>query len=134
MKKILALLIIFCMTLCMAACGSGSDESGSAADQAGETAELLTEDQVLEAIKNYCFAANPDLEEMAESDEYYITWEASTNEENEIVVLYRSYSGAEIRYYVDPATGEVHVTEFVSGVMDEEQPTDETFNVKDYLN
>jgi hypothetical protein len=37
------------------------------------------------------------------------------------------------RYYIDPVSGEAYVTEFVPGVMEEEQRTGETLNVKNYL-
>ena len=41
--------------------------------------------------------------------------------------------GFSLRYYVNPSTGETYVTELVPGIIDEEQKTDETFNVRDYL-
>jgi hypothetical protein len=97
------------------------------------TEEVLTREQALDAIKNYCFESNPDLESMTDSDEYTIYWEASESDSGEIVVLYRSYTGSETRYYIDPASGRCHVTELVPGIMDEEQPTDESLNVRDYL-
>ena len=61
----------------------------------------------------------------------YIIFE--TKDGNEIVVLFRSYTGAQIRYYIDPVSGETTVTEFVPGVTDEEQRTDESLNAWDYL-
>ena len=70
---------------------------------------------------------------MVDSDDYTIYWEASTTEEGEICVLYRSYTGALIRYYVNPETGDTYVTEQVPGIIDDEQKTDETLNVKDYI-
>ncbi|MCR5790721.1 MAG: hypothetical protein K6G83_12600 [Lachnospiraceae bacterium] len=93
----------------------------------------ITEEQALVAIKEYCFAANPDLEGMEDSDDYTIYWDVSTNENGEIVVLYRSYTGAQIRYYIDPESGETYVTELVPEIIDEEQRTEEGFNVKDFL-
>lgn len=101
----------------------GQNESGS---------EVLTEEQALAAVRNYCFINNPDLKKMAESDEYTIYWDVSTNDNNEIVVLYRAYTGAQIRYYIDPVSGEAYVTELVPGIIDEEQRTEESFNVRDY--
>ncbi len=95
-------------------------------------ATAITQDVALEAIKNYCFENNPDLEGMADSDDYTIYFDVSTNEAGEIVVLYRSYTGAQTRYYVDPASGDVYVTELVPGIIDEETRTEETFNIKDY--
>ena len=87
---------------------------------------------MLNAIKNYCFSSNPNLKSMVDSDEYTIYWDVNTNDSNEIVVLYRSYTGALIRYYIDPVSGEAYVTEQVPGIIDEEQRTEEKLNVRDY--
>lgn len=92
----------------------------------------ITEDQALMAIRKYCRTNNPDLEGMEDSEEYTLYWDVSTGEDGDIVVLYRSYTGAQIRYYIDPETGETYVTELVPGITDEEQRTDESFNIKDY--
>lgn len=100
--------------------------------EAGETTESITADEALSAIKNYCYTQNPDLESMEESDEYTISWDVEVTE-SQIVVLYRSYTGAETRYYIDPSTGETYSTELVPGIIDEEERTDESFNIKDYL-
>ena len=95
-------------------------------------ADALTEEQALEAIKNYCYMLDPNLKDMEDSEEYTIYWEVFTNEDQEIVVLFRSYTGARIRYYVDPASGDTYVTEFVPGITDEEERTEENFNIRDY--
>ncbi len=104
-------------------------------DVIGRTAEgKLSNDQALEAIRNYCIANNPDLEGMSDSDDYTLYWDVSTSDAGETVVLYRSYTGAQIRYYIDPDSGETYVTELVPGIIDEEQKTDESFNAREYLN
>ena len=76
---------------------------------------------------------NPDLERIVNEEEYPVYWDVSANDEGEIVVLFRSYTGALIRYYIDPATGDTYVTEFVSGITEDEERTDESFNVKEYM-
>lgn len=91
----------------------------------------ITDDQALSAIKSYCYASMPDLKSMEE--EYPVGWEIESSDENAIVVLFRSYTGALVRYYIDPVSGETYVTEFVSGITPEEERTEETLNVKDYL-
>ena len=144
-------MISCCMALCLAGCGTKSpeetgphvesipaDESAqtgesTVADEGTQSDDAISQEQALEAIKNYCFITNPDLEGMVDSDEYTINWDVTTNEAGEIVVLYRSYTAAEIRYYINPASGETYVTERVPGIIDDEQRTDESFNVKDYL-
>lgn len=154
MKKKLVLLVLCSMVLTFTACGqekgnessaiiesssitesvqqtAGSESSDEAQGEA--QAETLTQDQALEAIKKYCIKNDPSLEENQDSDDFTIYWDVTTNDANEIVVLYRSYTGAEIRYYVDPATGDAYATELVPGIIDEEQRTEESLNVKDYL-
>ena len=153
-KKKIILLLLCCMSFGLVACGTENRKEsglqtesipGTEAEQTIEaTADLLveqsedktdalTQEQALEAIKNYCFINNPDLEGKADSDEYTVYWEVATNEAGEIVVLYRSYTGSETRYYIDPISGETYVTELVPGIIDDEQRTDESFNVRDYL-
>ena len=160
MKKKLILVAMCCMVFGLAACGSKGEKEGDSVlepipveetvqpeeaaetpaqeqaavqEQAEASSDVLTQEQALEAIKNYCYANNPDLESMAESDDYTIYWDVTTGEGDEIVVLYRSYTGAETRYYIDPASGETYVTELVPGIIDEEQRTEESFNVRDFM-
>ncbi len=149
-KKVLSV-ILSCMILGLSACGTGSSESAAveveavpivereaeagaqASDAPEEAAAALTEEQALEAVRNYCFEIQPDLKEMVEADEETVYWDVITNEEGQIVVLYRSYTGAQIRYYIDPVTGETYTTELVPSIIDEEQRTEESLNIRDYL-
>jgi hypothetical protein len=73
------------------------------------------------------------LEEIEQTEVYPVYWEIISRDENEIVVLYRSYTGTHIKYHIDPATGDTYVTELVPGITSEEKQTDEGFNVRDYL-
>lgn len=113
-----------------------SASTAPVAEQAGAATDgsAITEQQALDAVKKYCIANNPDLADKVDSDEYTVYWEVSTNEANEIVVLYRSYTGSETRYYIDPVTGEAYATDRVPGIIDEEQRNDESLNVRDYMN
>ena len=98
-----------------------------------DSLKKITDEQALLAIKNYCYKNNPDLEEMEKSEDYTIYWDVDSSDEKQTVVLFRSYTGAIIRYYIDPVSGDTYVTEFVSGITDSEEKTDESFNVRDYL-
>lgn len=102
-------------------------------EEYSEVTDTITEQQALEAIKKYSYSKDPNLKSMEDSDEYTIYWYVSTNDNNEIVVLYRSYTAAEIRYYINPSSGETYVTEFVQGITDEEQKTEESLNVREYM-
>ncbi len=93
----------------------------------------LTDDQALAGIKNYCLQQDPSLADMVDSDDYTIEWSVESSDDDEIVVLYRSYTAAEIRYYVDREDGDVDITEYVPAVMSEPEESAEEFNIKGYL-
>ena len=160
MRKIMMLLALCSMSIALVSCGAKKENVGgetaaaveskveeveSAKAEEGETEETeetgsesqlestLSDEQALAAVKEYCIESNPDLKDMLDSEDYTIYWEVESSEADEIVVLYRSYTGAEVRYYVDPVTGEAYVTEFVPGITEEEQRTDETLNVREYI-
>ena len=102
-------------------------------ESSDSASDVLTEDQAYNAVINYNKEIGSGIDEEINSEGYSEYWDVSTIESGEIVVLYRSYTGAQIRYYVNPATGETYVTELVPGIIDEEQKNGETFNAKDYL-
>ena len=126
-KKIILILTVCCMVCSMIACSSGSNSQSDALEQA------LTEEQALASIQNYCYEQNPELEKETDSDDTTVYWDVSTNDAGEIVVLFRSYTGSETRFYIDPVSGDTYSTELVPGIIDEEQRTDESFNTRDYL-
>ena len=73
----------------------------------------ITEDNALAAIRKYVEINQPDLADMEDSGDYTIYFEVESSDENQIVVLYRSYTAAQTRYYIDRETGDVYVTELV---------------------
>lgn len=93
----------------------------------------LSDEQALAAIRRYCYITDPDLEDIVDAGEYPVYWELASRDEQETVVLFRSYTGAQIRYYIDPVSGETYVTEFVPGITAEEERTEESLNAWDYL-
>ena len=93
----------------------------------------ITEDNALAAIRKYVEINQPNLADMEDSGDYTIYFEVESSDENQIVVLYRSYTAAQTRYYIDRETGEVYVTELVPGIIDEETRNDETFNIRYYI-
>ena len=105
-------------------------ESGAEEDN---TQGLVTEEDALKAIQNLCFEENPNLKDTIEEGDYPVYWTVESSDDTQIVVLYRAYTGAQIRYYIDRESGDTYVTEFVPGITDEEEKTEQTFNVKDYL-
>ncbi|MCR5558486.1 MAG: hypothetical protein K6F75_13115 [Butyrivibrio sp.] len=148
--------VLLCVAALMTACGEekaaetpsmfeevGTETQGQQADQPEQNAvqtenadantDAITEDQAYVAVINYNEAIGSGIDGEINSEGYTEYWDVSTNEDNKIVVLYRSYTGAQIRYYVDPISGETYVTELVPGIIDEEQENGEKFNARDYL-
>ena len=95
--------------------------------------ERLTDEQILSAIRNYCYGVDPELEDIVNDGEYPVYWEIESGNENETVILFRSYTGALIRYHVDPVSGETYVTESVPGITEGEERTGEIFDIRPYL-
>ncbi|MBP5659926.1 MAG: hypothetical protein J6X08_01185 [Lachnospiraceae bacterium] len=138
MKKRFAVILILALSLTATGCGNkstkiDSDSAISVIEKEDEANDVITLEEALHAIEHRCLSENPSLEEMIGSDDYSIYWNAQTNEDGKIVVIYRSYTGAIVRYYIDPDSGDTYVTEFVQGITDDEEPTGETFNLKDYI-
>ena len=128
-KKIFhaAAFVLLLFVLMAALCGCGGKDGGA------ETTEKLSDEQALTAIIRYCCVNNPSLEDIVNAGEYPTYWEIASSGEQEIVVLFRSYTGAQVRYYIDRVTGDTCVTEYVPGITPEEQRTEESFNARDYL-
>ncbi len=112
---------------------SNTDDGGSDASAGTPDSGDITDEQALAAIRDYCLKDNPDLQNIVNEGEYETYWTVTSSDENEIVVLFRSYTAALISYHVDRHTGDTYVTEFVPGIMEEEERSDETLNVRDYM-
>ena len=98
-----------------------------------EAAAVLTDEQAVKAIAYYCLAGNPDLQSIVDAGQYPVYWTVESGSDDQVVVLYRSYTGALVRYYIDRDSGDTYVTEFVEGITPEEERTAESFNVNAYL-
>ena len=103
------------------------------ADEEAAKKQKITDKQALSSTLKYCYISNPELENIVNTGEYPVYWELSSSDEHEIVILYRSYTGAQKRYHIDPVSGYTYVTEWIPGISSEEERTDESFNVRDYL-
>jgi hypothetical protein len=93
----------------------------------------VEDELALSIIRNYCLSENPDLQQIVDAGEYPVSWEIASSDEQQVVILFRSYTGALVRYYIDRATGDTYVTEFVPGITAEEQRTEESFNLWDQV-
>lgn len=91
----------------------------------------VEDELALSIIQNYCLTQNPDLQGIVDAGEYPVSWEIESSDGQQVVILFRSYTGALVRYYIDRATGDTYVTEFVPGITAEEQRTGESFKLWD---
>ncbi len=125
MKKVLKVTLTLILAFGLISCGKKN---------VGQTsAEKITDDQALAAIKVYCNESIPSIEDMSKSEDYTIYWNVESSDDNQIVVLFRSYTGSEERYYIDRTTGDTYETVVVPGIIDEEHKTENSFNIKEYI-
>ena len=60
--------------------------------------EPVEDELALSIIRNYCLSENPDLQQIVDAGEYPVYWEIASSDEQQVVILYRSYTGALVRY------------------------------------
>ncbi|MBP8969653.1 MAG: hypothetical protein KBG42_10280 [Lachnospiraceae bacterium] len=102
-------------------------------DDGSDASGVITDEEALDAVKNFIASSQPDIALMENSDDYTVYFEVESSTGEEIVVLFRSYTASQTRFYIDRQTGDTKVTELVPGIIDEESPTGETFNIKNYM-
>ena len=93
----------------------------------------INDDEALSAVQNLCLEENPALVDFIASEEAPVYWVVESSDDKQIVVLFRSYTGSQTRYYINRVSGETRVTELVPGIIDEETENGQTFNVRDYM-
>ena len=93
----------------------------------------LTKEQALTAVKNYCYSIQPNIEKLDKSDNYTVNFEVESYSDDEIVVLYTAQTGEEVRFYVDPVSGDAEITAFIPGESTQEEPSDEIIHLRDYV-
>ena len=99
------------MALVLCACHRQADVSQSSDVQTEETQRTVTEDMALEGISNYCHQEydwsaakdNPDL--------MYVTMGEETDSAYQVV--FRSYTGAFVNFYVNKTSGTTRMKEYV---------------------
>ena len=111
----------------------GDTTNNNANSNANASILPITDDEALSAIQNLCLEENPDLVDFLASGEAPVYWVVESSDDKQIVVLFRSYTGSQTRYYINRVSGETYVTELVPGIIDEETENGQTFNIRDYM-
>lgn len=119
MKKLVLALVS--VVLCLCSCGTKTSKN------------TITAEQAYEGVSNYCHSAydwsvaqeqgegNPDMMYLQMGEETDSTYQ----------VVFRSYTGAFVHFYVDKATGTTRMVERVPSLQVEEEAG--TINLLDYL-
>ena len=102
--------------------------------ESNDSQGALTQEQVYQAVVNYCCEQNPSLNDMMGDDSYTLYWVIGELEGDYYTVDYRSYTAAHVYYHVNIYSGDVYTTEFVPGITDGEVPGGEAFNAWNYVN
>ena len=127
MKKLVFVLIF---VLVMGAVMQGCRTENAPADSSGEAPQSnITEEMAYDGVYNYCRSAydwsiaeeNPDI--------MYLTMGEET--ESAYQVIFRSYTGTFVYFYVDKSSGSTRLTEYVPVLEIEEEAG--TIDLYDYL-
>ncbi|MBQ9313735.1 MAG: hypothetical protein IJ220_01850 [Clostridia bacterium] len=143
MKKIFKVIIAMMMVFMLVGCGTTkneiTDNSNQIQNTENNTSEALeninskskvTAELAYEGINNYCHSEYD--WSIAKDNPSIMYLEMGEETENEYQVVFRSYTGAIVYFYVDKATGITRMIEHVPSLEIEEEIG--TINVYDYIN
>lgn len=127
MKYIAFIFVFLALSLC--SCHHRAGVSLSSDVQAEDTLRTITADMAYEGINNYCHSAydwsvakdNPDIMSLTMGEETDTAYQ----------VVFRSYTGAFVHFYVDKASGTTKIVEKVPSLNVEEEAG--TIELYDYL-
>ena len=128
-QKYIAYTFVFIALLLCSCRNNKADVAQSSDVQTEDTPRTITEDMAYEGVNNYCHSAydwsvakdNPDI--------MYVQMGEETDSAYQVV--FRSYTGAFVHFYVDKANGNTRMVEKVPSLGVEEQAG--TINLFDYL-
>ncbi len=132
-KLFFVFVLMFVMGITLVGCGTknnSADNNIPSGDLENEASQNnITEEMAYEGVNNYCHAMydwsiaeqNPDIMEVTMGEET----------ETEYQVIFRSYTGAFVYFYVDKSTGMTRLVEYVPSLDIEEETG--TINLYDYL-
>lgn len=94
--------------------------------------EPLTDDQALSGFTNYLYFKIKDLQKILDEDKKPCTWGISSSDAKTIVIMFKSHTGALLRYYIDRKTGKAYAATYVVS-SNSYVRTNETLNIRNYL-
>lgn len=140
MKKLtFVFLLVILMGTILTACGTKNDTtdspstSNSPSTSTGTSTEfmqnVISKEMAYEGINNYCHSIYD--WSMAEDNPDIMYLEMGEDTESEYQVIFRSYTGSFVYFYVDKSSGVTRLIEYVPSLDIYEEA--ETINLYDYL-
>ena len=129
MLKYIAFTFLFLVLFLCSCRNNKADVAQSSDAQTEDTLRTITEDMTYEGINNYCHSAYDWSVAKDDPDIMYLTMGEETDSTYQ--VIFRSYTGAFVHFYVDKASGNTRIAENVPS-LDVEEETG-TINIFDYL-
>ena len=149
-KRIVCCLMVAAMSVMIVGCGSENDSNNSTKSEANitsvekvtteelntteevnttEATNKLTVEKAYEGVNKYCHSTYDWSAAEENPDIMYV--EKGEETETEYQIIFHSYTGAIVYFYVDKANGTTRIVEYVPTLDIEEEAG--TINVNDYL-
>ena len=130
MKKLyLAFALAVVVVAIFSGCSARNEAAGSSSPTTYAPQSEITEELACEGVENYCRSAYDWSIAKDDPDSMYV----EAGEETDIAyqVIFRSYTGAFVSFYVDKSSGTTRLVEYVPGLEIEEEIG--TIDLYDYL-
>lgn len=106
--------------------------SESATSETEAETKPLTDEEALSAFTNYLYFKVKNLQAILDEGKYPCTWGIASSSKNKVMIMYKSHTGALLRYHIDRNSGKTYVTSY-SVESNSYYRTKETLNVRDYI-
>lgn len=111
---------------------SPTTETTSLSDLESDVLDPLTDEQAMQGFTNYLYFKIKNLQKILDEDKTPCTWGISSSDKKTIVIMFKSNTGALLRYYIDRKTGKTYTTMYVVETNSYIR-TRETLNVREYI-
>ena len=132
-KVILGLILPIAMSAMLFGCGTSKESVGDTGSHGDSTSDSprnsISEQMAYDGVYNYCHSAYD--WSIAEDNPDIMSLEMGEENETEYQVVFRSYTGAFVYFYVDKANAETRLVECVPSLGIEEETG--RINLYDYL-
>ena len=98
-----------------------------------EPPKPLTDEEAMTGFTNYLYFKIKNLQKILDEDKVPCTWGIASSSKNEIMIMFKSNTGALLRYHINRNSGKAYVTQY-SVISNSFFRTKETVNVRSYIN